>query len=92
MSLIQALCESVLLADNPINLTFLLVNSGSNLANAPNSVVQTGVKSSGWENKIAHESPMYSWNEIFPLDVSASKSGAVDPNLNVLCCPDMIVA
>lgn len=32
-------------ADRPISLVPRLVNSGSSLANAPNSVVQTGVKS-----------------------------------------------
>lgn len=83
MSLIHALWESALLADNPINFTSRLANSGSSLAKAPNSVVQTGVKSSGCENNTAHESPKYSWNEIGPLEVSAVKSGAVDPKRKV---------
>lgn len=66
-----------------MSFVFLFSNSGCNLAKAPNSVVQTGVKSSGWENKMAQESPMNSWKEIRPLEVSAVKSGAVEPNLKV---------
>src|SRR5579864_57507 len=44
---------------------------------APSSVVQTGVKSLGWENKIAQPSPIHSWKRIVPCVVSAVKSGAV---------------
>ena len=36
-------CDSMVLADRPINLTLRFENSGSSFANAPNSVVQTGV-------------------------------------------------
>ena len=43
----------------------------------PSSVVHTGVKSLGWENSTAHESPIQSWKLIRPWVVSASKSGAV---------------
>ncbi len=43
MSLIHPPCESTVFADRPINLTPRLVNSGSSLAKAPNSVVHTGV-------------------------------------------------
>lgn len=43
MSLIHPPCESTVFADRPINFTPRLVNSGSSLAKAPNSVVQTGV-------------------------------------------------
>jgi hypothetical protein len=49
------------------------------------SVVQTGVKSSGWENKTTQLSPIKSWNLMGPFVVSASKSGAVLPNLNFFC-------
>src|ERR1700745_4232392 len=45
----------------------------------PSSVVQTGVKSFGCENKTAQELPIQSWNRIRPSLVSASKSGAVSP-------------
>ena len=43
ISLIHPPCESTVLAERPINFTPRLVNSGSSLAKAPNSVVQTGV-------------------------------------------------
>src|SRR5487761_1155976 len=45
----------------------------------PSSVVQTGVKSLGCENRTAHESPIQSWKAILPWVVFASKSGAVLP-------------
>ena len=43
MSLIQPLCFSIVFALRPMSLTPLFVNSGSSLAKAPSSVVQTGV-------------------------------------------------
>src|SRR5262249_4975176 len=42
----------------------------------PSSVVQTGVKSLGCENRIAQPSPIHSWKRIVPCVVSAVKSGA----------------
>src|SRR5579864_2126581 len=54
-----------------------LANSGCNLAIAPSSVVQTGVKSLGCENKIAQPFPIHSWKFIVPCVVSALKLGAV---------------
>src|SRR5690349_15373021 len=42
----------------------------------PSSVVQTGVKSLGCENRQAQESPIHSWNLIVPCVVLAVKSGA----------------
>src|SRR5437762_8350049 len=59
--------------------TFLRSNCGFIFAMYPSSVVQTGVKSFGCENKMAHESPIQSWNRMRPSLVSASKSGAVSP-------------
>src|SRR5439155_23690609 len=50
----------------------------------PSSVVQTGVKSFGCENRMAQESPIQLWNRIRPWVVSASKSGAVSPIFIVL--------
>src|SRR2546421_9697352 len=41
-------------ADRPMILVLRLSNSDFNLAMAPSSVVQTGVKSLGCENRIAH--------------------------------------
>src|SRR5947207_9636132 len=65
--------------DRPITFTFLRSNSGLILAMYPSSVVHTGVKSRGCENRTAHESPIQSWNLMRPSVVSASKSGAVSP-------------
>src|SRR5262245_48674585 len=51
-------------------------NSGLRLARYPSSVVQTGVKSLGWENRIAQPFPIHSWNVMVPWVVSAVKFGA----------------
>src|SRR5438876_3200801 len=59
--------------------TFLRSNCGFIFAMYPSSVVHTGVKSFGCENKTAHESPIQSWKRIRPSVVCASKSGAVSP-------------
>src|SRR5690349_2286380 len=59
--------------------TFLLSNCGLIFAMYPSSVVHTGVKSFGCENRTAHESPIQSWKRIRPSVVCASKSGAVSP-------------
>src|SRR6516225_591585 len=72
-------CRSTGSTDKPISLTPRLSNSGFNFASAPSSVVQTGVKSFGWENSIAQLLPIQSWNLILPSVVSASKSGATAP-------------
>ena len=50
--------------------------AGFAFAIVPSSVVQTGVKSFGWENSTAHESPIHSWKSIGPSVVSALKLGA----------------
>src|SRR5260221_5309285 len=62
---------------NPMTLQFRFLNSGSSFAIYPNSVVQTGVKSLGCEKRIAHPSPIQSWNVMDPLVVGAVKFGAV---------------
>src|SRR5207244_7372644 len=59
--------------------TPLRSNSDFALAMKPSSVVHTGVKSFGCENKTAHESPIQSWKRMRPSVVCASKSGAVSP-------------
>src|SRR4051812_50019322 len=51
-------------------------NSGCSLAMYPSSVVQTGVKSFGCENRIAQPSPIQLWKLMVPCVVSAVKSGA----------------
>src|SRR5947209_16658448 len=50
--------------------------SGASLAMYPSSVVQTGVKSFGWENRIAQPLPIQSWKLMVPCVVSAVKFGA----------------
>lgn len=60
----------------PIILTPRFSNSSFILAKAPSSVVQTGVKSAGWEKRMVQLSPMNSWKSISPLVVSALKLGA----------------
>src|SRR5580704_6047921 len=65
--------------DSPMILTPRLSNSGLSRAIVPSSVVQTGVKSLGWENSTTQLLPIQSWKRILPSVVSASKSGAVSP-------------
>lgn len=49
-------------------------------ARRPISVVQTGVKSAGWENRIAHLPFFHSWKDSKgPWVVSAPKSGTIFP-------------
>ena len=62
---------------SPMIFTLRLANSGCSFAMEPSSVVQTGVKSFGCENRIAQPSPIQSWKWIVPCVVSAVKSGAV---------------
>src|SRR5258707_14120595 len=75
---------------SPINLTPRLSNSGFSLASAPSSVVQTGVKSFGCENRSAQLLPIQSWNLILPSVVSASKSGATAPSWRAMLRPHLI--
>src|ERR1700723_3523136 len=62
--------------ERPMILAPRLANSPSRPAMAPSSVVQTGVKSLGWEKRTAQESPIHSWKLIGPWVVSAVKLGA----------------
>src|SRR6185369_7861369 len=85
MSSAHRLCESVASTLSPITLTPRLSKSGLQRATYPSSVVQTGVKSLGWENKTAQLSPIHSWKRIGPSVVSASKSGAISPSRRAIC-------
>jgi hypothetical protein len=60
----------------PIIFTPRRSNSSLSFANAPSSVVHTGVKSAGWENRMAQLLPMNSWKSISPCVVFALKLGA----------------
>src|SRR4051795_10285468 len=71
--------------DRPMTFVLRLSNSGLSIAIRPSSVVQIGVKSFGCENSTAQESPIQSWNLIFPSVVSAVKSGASSPSCSAMC-------
>src|SRR5690242_7390913 len=60
-------------------LVLRLSNSAFIRAIVPSSVVHTGVKSLGWENRIAHLSPIHLWKSISPSVVLAVKLGASSP-------------
>ena len=64
MSAIQRSCSSAPSTLRPMTLTPRLLHSSSSLAVAPNSVVQTGVKSAGCEKSTHQLSPMNSWKRI----------------------------
>src|SRR5215216_7852350 len=85
MSSAQRLCESVGSTLSPITFTPRFSKSGLQRATYPSSVVQTGVKSFGWENRTAQLSPIHSWKFIGPSVVSAVKSGAISPSLRAIC-------
>ena len=55
MSLIHSTCESTSSQLIAHNLTLRLLNSSTYLATVPSSVVQTGVKSAGCENRMPAE-------------------------------------
>src|SRR2546429_9812356 len=57
-------------------LQFRFANSGCSPAMYPSSVVHTGVKSLGCENRMAQPLPIHSWKLILPCEVSAVKLGA----------------
>ncbi len=58
--------SSALSTEMPITLVLRFSHSSASCATAPNSVVQTGVKSLGCENRIAQLSPIQSWKLIVP--------------------------
>jgi hypothetical protein len=70
--------------ERPMIFTLRLSKSGLTFAMYPSSVVQTGVKSFGCENSTAQESPIQSWNLMWPSVVSASKSGATSPSCSAM--------
>src|ERR1044071_3520645 len=79
MSFDHLLWSSTGSADRPMIFTLRLSNSGFIRAMVPSSVVQTGVKSLGWEKSTAHLSPIHWWKSISPSVVWAWKLGAVSP-------------
>ena len=91
MSLSQERWDSTESTERPMSLVLRLSNSALALAKAPSSVVHTGVKSLGWENRIPHESPSHSWKLIVPSVVSAVKSGAISPKRTAMSPPAFVV-
>src|SRR5665213_4047472 len=79
MSFAQPACLSTGSTLRPMTLALRFLKSGLSLATAPSSVVHTGVKSFGCENRMPQESPSHSWNLISPCVVLAVKSGAISP-------------
>ncbi|MNO95939.1 hypothetical protein D3C76_875960 [compost metagenome] len=61
-----------------------LAKSSLSLAVRPSSVVQTGVKSAGWENSTPQLLPSQSWKRRRPVLDSCSKSGAMSPSLRLM--------
>src|SRR5436189_4757230 len=79
MSLTQFVWSLTGSTESPMILVLRFSNSGLSPAMYPSSVVHTGVKSFGCENRIAHLSPIQSWKRMGPSVVSAVKSGASSP-------------
>src|ERR1700728_1235796 len=91
MSFFQPLWDSTESTERPMILALRLSNSPLALAKAPSSVVQTGVKSFGWENSTPHELPSHSWKLIVPSVVSAVKSGAMSPRRTAMSPPAVVL-
>src|ERR1019366_1487368 len=70
---------------SPMILQLRFSNSGCSPAMYPSSVVHTGVKSLGCENKMAQPLPIHSWKLIVPCEVSAVKLGASSFIRNIVC-------
>src|SRR5580704_7847051 len=74
---------------SPIILQLRFAKSGSSPAMYPSSVVHTGVKSLGCENRMAQPSPIHSWKLILPCEVSAVKLGASSLIRNMRLSPEV---
>ena len=66
--------------ERPMSTVFRSAKALSRPAKARNSVVQTGVKSAGWEKRTTHFSLFHSESLRRPCVVLASKSGAGPPS------------
>src|SRR5882724_4206213 len=84
MSLAQPLCDSSGSTDRPTTLTLRWSNSGLSAETRPSSVVHTGVKSLGCENRTPQLLPRNLWKLIGPSVLSAVKSGASSPSCNAM--------
>src|ERR1051325_10124089 len=83
----------MLSTDKPIGCTLRFSNSGARRENSMNSVVQTGVKSAGWEKSNTHfPALVYCERVISPCVLMALKSGAASLMRGIGCrsCASMI--
>src|SRR5690349_19787437 len=71
-------------------LQFRFSNSGCSAVMYPSSVVHTGVKSLGCENRMAQSLPIHSWKLIGPCDVSAVKLGASSLMRSMVCLLSLV--
>src|SRR5438128_7937534 len=84
MSFVHPLCDSSGSTLIAITLTPRFSNSPLTRAMYPSSVVHTGVKSLGCENRMPQPLPSHSWKLILPSVVSAVKFGASSPNRSAI--------
>src|SRR5487761_1701383 len=84
MSFDQLLCDSTESTLTPMSLVLRLAKSSLRFAKSPSSVVHTGVKSAGWENRIPQLSPRYSYRLMVPSVLSAVKFGAASPSCSAI--------
>src|SRR5215510_6439946 len=89
MSLIQPLFDFRGSTLTAMTFTLRFSNSALIFATVPNSVVQTGVKSAGCENKTPQEFPSHWWKSMLPSVVVAVKFGARSPNRSAICFFDV---
>src|SRR5438874_11510370 len=90
MSCFHPLCADTGSTLNPTIFALRFANSGCRPAMYPSSVVHTGVKSFGCENKTAQPSPIHSWKLILPCVVSAVKFGASSFMRNDIVFPSVL--
>src|SRR5581483_4487513 len=90
MSFDHSLCDPTGSTERPMILTPRFSNSGLIFAMYPSSVVHTGVKSLGCENRTHQLFPIHSWNRMVPSVVSAVKSGAVSPRRMAMMAPPSV--
>jgi hypothetical protein len=66
ISFFYFLSSSALSTETPTTLVLRFFHSADSFATAPNSVVHTGVKSLGCENRIVQPPPIQLWRETLP--------------------------
>ena len=79
----QAICEWMLSMLRPSSLALCCAKNSFSSAKPVISVVQTGVKSAGWENSTTQLPLLYSESCSCPVVVVTLKSGALSPILGI---------